>query len=33
MLSYNNYKLKNCEVLEYDNTRKKNKVNEDDFER
>ena len=32
--NYNNYKLKNCEVLEYDNnTRKKDKVIEDDFER
>lgn len=27
--NYNNYKLKNCEVLEYDNTR----VKDDDFER
>ena len=32
--NYNNYKLKNCEVLEYDNnTRKKDKAMEEDFER
>ena len=31
--NYNNYKLKNCEVLEYDNSRKKDKKIEEDFEK
>ena len=30
---YNNYKLKNCEVLQYDNSRKMEKIIKDDFER
>ena len=31
--NYNNYKLKNCEVLQYDNSRKMEKIIKDDFER
>ena len=31
--NHNNYKLKNCEVLKYDNSKKREKIIKDDFER